>query len=144
MGFVRSRVFKLKFDDPEFDGLEVKAKSVPLKQVLDLMDLDGADFAALDKSARNETVRQMLTVFADALVSWNYEEEDPETGDRIPVPANMDGLLTLDVDFAFQIVTAWQSAVMGVSGPLGKRSPSGDRSLEASLPMEPLSPNPPS
>lgn len=140
MGFVRNRVYKIVFEAADMDGLEVRAKSVPLGQVLKLTKLAGRDLRALDQETQVETIDEMLQMFAAALVSWNVEDEHPD-GTRTPVPANFEGLKSQDFDFVMEIVLAWMDALMGVSGPLGKRSPSGDRSLEESLPMETLSPS---
>ena len=135
MGFVRNRVYKLVFEAEEMEGLEVRAKSVPLGQVLKLTKLAGQDLRKLDQETQVETIDEMLRMFAAALVSWNVEDEQAD-GTRTPVPADFEGLKSQDFDFVMEIVLAWMDALMGVSGPLEKRSPSGDRSLEASLPME--------
>lgn len=146
MGFVRNQIYKLSFEDPSFDGLEVRAKSVPLGQILKLTKLAGQDLKALDRDAQFEAVDEMLRMFAKALVSWNVEEQDPDNpdGPNIAVPATYEGLQTQDIDFVMDIIMAWMDALMGVGGPLGKRSASGAPFLEASLPMEMSSPNPPS
>ena len=39
MGYTRNRVFKLVFEDPSMEGLEVVTRSIKLKQVLRLMKL---------------------------------------------------------------------------------------------------------
>lgn len=143
MGFTRNRTFRLKFEDPSMDGLEVVARSVKLKQVLRLMKL-------ADKKERSpEQIEEMLDLFQAGLVSWNVEDDvlgqdGQPTGDKVPVPANRAGIDSQEFDFIFEIILAWMDALMGVSSPLGKRLPSGATSLEGSIPMETLSPNQPS
>lgn len=139
MGYVRNTVYKLEFEDPAMQGLEVRAKSVPLKSILKLTKLTGRDLKQLPMQEQLDTMSDMIGMFADALVGWNLENED-----STPVPADRDGLESQDFDFVMQIITAWMDALMAVAAPLGKRSPYGDLSLEASLPMEPLSVNLPS
>src|SRR5690349_8567016 len=99
MGFVRNQIYKLSFEDPSFDGLEVRAKSVPLGQILKLTKLAGQDLKALDRDAQFEAVDEMLRMFAKALVSWNVEEQDPDNpdGPNIAVPATYEGLQTQDI-----------------------------------------------
>lgn len=142
MGYTRNRVYKLVFDDPSMEGLEVRARSVKLKQMLKMMHLTGKD------ERNTGQVEEMLDIFASALVSWNLEDEmldesGEPTGVKLPVPANREGLESQDFDFVFEIILAWMGAVMSVAGPLGQRLTSGAQSLEASMPMETLSPSPP-
>lgn len=143
MGFVRNRIFKLVFEDPQMEGLEVRARSVPLRDILDLTKLAGQDLNALPDDERLAVAEAMLGLFAKALVSWNIEDEDPDGGPNVPLPADLDGLKSLEVDFAMEIVYQWMEAIMGVIGPLGAKFSSGAPSLEASLPMDPLPQSPP-
>lgn len=141
MGFTHNRTLKLVFDDPSLEGLEVKTRSVPLKTALRLMHLSSAAEKGVGQ------IEEMLDVFAGALVAWNLEDDvlgddGQPTGEKIPVPATREGLESQEIDFVMEIVLAWQDALMAVSGPLGKKSSAGARSLEASMPMETLSPNP--
>lgn len=139
MGYTRNRVFKLKFADPEMNGLEVRARSVPLRVALRLMRLSTGE----RQNMGADQVEEMLDVFSGALVSWNLEddvlgEDGQPTGEKVPVPATREGLESQDMDFVMDIVLAWQDALMAVSAPLAKTSPNGARSLEASMPMETL------
>lgn len=142
MGYVREpKTFLLKF--PEMEGLEVRARSLPLGQFMELMTMAGSmdDGALSSKDA--EKINAIFRIFASALVSWNLETPDPRGQDypSLPVPADMDGLYSQDLEFIMQIIKAWMTAVGGVDDELGKASPSGNKSLEASLAMETLSPN---
>ena len=77
-----------------------------------------------------------MSRFAGALVSWNLEDEDGE-----PIPADLAGVLSNDFDLNLELIGAWLDAASGAATPLGRPSTSGSPSLEASLPMDPLSPS---
>ena len=131
MGYVRApRVFKLVFTDPEFEGLEVRARSVSLDTVRRLNRLIDQDEAA--------ATDEVLETFGAALVEWNLESEPGK-----PVPATAESLGVQDQDFAMAIVAAWMNAIRGqVPAPLDQRSNGGVPSLEGSMPMEVLSASP--
>jgi len=117
---------RLVFDDERYAGLVVRARSMSIGDYL--------EFQALSARAE-ETVsgsREMLSVFADRIVSWNIA--DPETGS--PVPATLDGLLTLEPNFVLDMIRAWRAAMTGVTKDQGKGSGSGETSPELSVPME--------
>lgn len=129
MGYKKqSRIYKLVFDDPDYEGLEVRAKSLSIGKMRKFMrDRDSDDEAAMEKS---------LEVFEGCLVSWNLEEED-----GTPVPPNREGFDSLDVDFVMHLISVWMETITGVpdESPLHGKSSGGAQSLEASIPMEPLS-----
>jgi hypothetical protein len=139
MGFVRNKVYRLVFDDPEMDGLIVKARSLPLGQLLKFTKMSKQSLDGLPADERIEVVTDLIETFAKALISWNLESEAEEGGLRLPVPATKEGLHAQDFDFVLEIIMAWMETVMSVSAPLGRRSSAGGPSLEASIPMEPLS-----
>lgn len=134
MGFTRpSKVYRLVFEDPQYEGLEVSAKSVPLGRFLELTALaESASESLTAEDLRN--LDGLFAGFAEALVSWNLDAED-----GTPIPANLDGIRGQDVSFMFDIVTSWMTALAGVAGPLDGRSTSGETFPEESLPMEPSS-----
>jgi hypothetical protein len=119
MGFRhQAKTVTLVFDDPDLEGLVVKARSMSLAEV-------------------NDDDLRVYEAFANALVSWNLEYEDGR-----PVPMTLEALESYpDVGFVSSMTEAWFKAVSGVDDELGKDSPSGKRSLEASIPMETLSPS---
>lgn len=124
-------VFVLKF--PHRDGLEVRAEQVNVGTLLWFVYLK--DLQAIPP----ETIEQMLEKFAGALVDWNVEIPAGN-----PVPATLDGLKALKIGFMNEIIWAWVDAMQGLDeggedGPLPEGSPNGGPSLEASIPMEPLS-----
>lgn len=120
MGYQR-KIYKLVFDDPEMNGLEVRARSVSI--------------GAMRKVQETNDEFLMMELFSKALVSWNLED------DGVPVPATLEGLQDQDADLVLAIVGAWMGTIAGVpdASPLDDASNSGKPSLEASIPMEPLS-----
>lgn len=138
MGYVRQRpIYKLVFADEDMDGLEVRARSVPLGVFLRIEEITGKGSAPTDAE-----VKELFESFAESLISWNLEEpvdpDDPD-GDKRPVPATVEGLYSHDLEFIVKIILSWQTAVAEVPAPLGRRSPNGGLSPVPSLPMEPLS-----
>ena len=127
MGFqYQARVYNLVFDDPNLNGLEVKVGSLSIGELRRITERpDGED---------SETTEVMLASFAKALISWNLED-----GAGFPVPTNSQGINDQPMDLIMSIVQAWLSAMTDVDEQLGKGSPSGRQSLEASIPMELLS-----
>jgi hypothetical protein len=134
MGYKR-KTYLLKFEDPEMEGLEVRAKPPSTGVLLRLSSL--IDQRPKDIQEAEERVNNLYATFAKVLTSWNLEEEDDT-----PVPATEDGLATQDLLFVVQIIKAYLRAVYGVSESLKEQSSSGDPILEDSIPMEPLSESP--
>lgn len=144
MGYKRkAKVYKLVFTDPELDGLEVRARSITLADLLNVTRLQAL------QTMSEQDINDLLVYFAKALVSWNVElpaADDDTDGDggkdappAVPVPATLDGMLELDWPLMNAIMMAWADAIAGVPAPLPSGSPSGGPSLEQSIPMEPLS-----
>jgi hypothetical protein len=133
MGFkAKKKLYRLIFTDEDMDGLEVTMTSVPMGDLLKLQQLDPKR-AASDP----EEFRELLQIFAGAMLDWNLEDDADQ-----PVPITVDAFLKQDIDFIFEIITQWSTAVSGVSAPLDGGSTSGANALEASMPMDTLSPNP--
>jgi hypothetical protein len=136
MGFPAVRTYVLDFTDhPDLDGLEVRVRSVTVATYLDILgEPDG-----LSRVQASEASIQRL---ADALVSWNIEDDstDPPT----PIPPTFEGMKRVDANVMTQVVIAFSRAVAGVPDPLDRPSTDGAGSEEAelSIPMEPLSPSP--
>lgn len=133
MGYKRKqKTYRLVFQDPGLEGLEVRVRSVPVDQLMLVGDL-------LEKSEANDpaALSGLLDILAASLVGWNLENED-----GTPVPATREALGAEDVDLVLQIIDGWNQAIAGVPGPLGSGSPSGASFPEASLPMAALSPSP--
>lgn len=135
MGYRRpAKRFRLTFDERhELHGLEVVTKSVPIGVILTVMRAAGAGMNRKPTVEDVEGVSTLFDTLGDALIEWNYEDDN---GD--PVPATPDGLRSLDLDFVTMLSMEWVEAVIGASAPLGKSSPSGPSFPETSLPMTTL------
>jgi len=130
MGFKPQRkLYRLTFEDPGMNGLQVMMRSVTMGKMLELQQL-GDD---AEKAKSSAAFAGIVNILADALETWNVEEED-----GTPVPPDLDGVLSMDPDFIMEIISAWTQAVSGVSDPLAKGSTSGEAFQEALIPMEPL------
>lgn len=128
MGYkIGTKVYKLVFEDEQFEGLEVRVRSMQLGKFVEFADLiDQGGFT-------KDSVGGIFERFAKVLVSWNAEDDDG------PLPLTAEGLLRLDLTEARAIIEGWRDAVTGVTGPLALPSSDGGPSPEASIPMEPLS-----
>jgi hypothetical protein len=131
------KIFTLKFDDPQLEGLEVRAASITMEKMLEVADQ--ADRA--EARAGLAEIKGLLTLFVQSLRSWNLQTE--VTDDHFEdAPQTLAGLLNNDPDLVLAIALSWWRAMTAVSPSLGKESNSGGTSPEASIPMEALSPNP--
>ena len=144
MGYVRPTL-KLVFDDPEFEGLVVRAKRLSVGKALELAGL--SDLKDLKETSPEflEKFGQLLATVAGVILSWNLEApEDPADPDSptASVPVTAEALADQDMGFVWTLIGALQDATLGVSAPLAPRSSSGGPSLEASLPMDLLSASP--
>lgn len=119
----KKKIYDLKFDDPDMEGLEVKLRGLNTGQMLE------ADAARADGG--EEAIRSLLTLYAEQLVEWNVEDDEGEI-----LPTTLESVLAQELDFNMKVVDAWQAAVNGVSAPLDSASPDGAPSLEASIPMD--------
>lgn len=132
MGFeVPSRVMNLTFE--EYPELKVRAGSITLARLLDLTEQ--AEGLRKDAGSASDA-RELFAEFGSRLRSWNCER------DGEPIPATHDGLLSLDADFAAEILLAWFDAIGGMDvdkGPLDRRSTGGVPSVELLIPTEVLS-----
>ena len=123
----KKKIYTLEFEDAEYTGLEVKIGGLNTGQVMDIdaARSDGGDAAIVT----------MLKLLGDRLIHWNVEH--PDTGE--PVPTTFEGVCSLDIDFNWAIINAWQSAAAGVKAPLDEPSTDTELSLVASIPTETLS-----
>lgn len=134
MGYIRKpTIFVLKFTDPDYEGLVVKAKSPNMGVFFDvakIMEMDTQQLAQDDMKLMGE----LFEYFADSLVEWNLEDETGE-----PVAMTVAGLKSQDLDFVLTMVMAWFSAISGVRKDLPQPSENGEPSQGALIPMELLS-----
>jgi hypothetical protein len=130
MGYQRPTL-KLVFDDPEMEGLIVRARRLKIGTYVDLLRAAGLDLK--DETNRKELAERIMS----AVIDWNLEDEDSQ-----PVPVTPAGFLDQDLRFIIQMSEALLAAHRGVPGPLERPSPAGGQSLEQSIPMEIESPSP--
>lgn len=127
MGFRKEpTVYKLHFEDME--GLEVVAKSLPLKDFLSINKL--AATSQDDAAKATEATEGMLKKFSEALISWNLEDEHGKS-----VPATYTGLLTQETWFVMTIVQAWMAEIGSVPKLSKNNSNSTGTYPEVSIPM---------
>jgi len=136
-GYTRKRrVYRLRFEDEELDGLVVKVRSASVARLLEFMrflaGLSGDDLTADDV----ERLAGLFESFAEVLQEWNVQDEAGE-----PVPATLEGVYTQDADFVMDIMRVWFQAVTQPPAPLPATSSAGGPSAVPPLPMEPLSPS---
>lgn len=132
MGFVAEpEEYELTFAEDRYQGLRVTVRSCSIADYFAFLDM-------LDAPTRGyEAVQEMFAHFAPYLVSWNLTTRDGE-----PLPTTAEALTTtVDRKLAQAIVKTWVRSVMEVDGPLDDSSTNGEPSVEASLPMEELSPS---
>lgn len=112
------------------DGAEIRIRSTPIS-VLD--ELEALNFT--------DSIPLLLAYLED----WNLEDADGE-----PLKRTEEALKEhFEMPVLKEIIVAWLKAGLGITAPLDPPSDSGPpspdtASMERSMPMEPLSPNPPS
>lgn len=109
---------KLDFSETAYAGLEVTMDAISLGGLLDIQEMA--------ESGTGAAAREMVARFADHLESWNVTRKGE------PVPADMEGALSLDAVFMAEIVRAWTNGVAAAPPPLPGGSPSGGSSEAAS------------
>ena len=120
MARVKRKQYKLAFQDEGMEGVVITVQSLSSGQLIEI------------QSAQQKGFHERMTgMLADKLVGWNVEDED-----GTPVPATLDGIRSMDVDFADVVVKAWMEAMSGVSRPLPSSSAGGQPSVELSIPMD--------
>lgn len=135
MGYrVEPKIYRLRFEAESYDGLVVRARSVPMSVFLRLTKLkESLDTTGNNVSDSIESFNEMMDSFSKAIVSWNVEDE---SGD--PVPCTPENVMSQDADFVLDIMLAWMDAIASVPAPLVERSSNGATSVEELIPMEVL------
>jgi hypothetical protein len=124
MGYIdEETVYKLTFPDGKREGLEVRTTSVATGDLLKIIKLAAQVQESKDAEASIEVIEDLLSGFAEALVSWNIEQR--VDGEVVPVPATLAGLKSRRLDLVIEVIYAWIEAVSGTPGDLGKGSVSG-------------------
>lgn len=132
MGYQKkTKLYKLTFQG-EFEGLEVTAKGLSIRKLLDMGELLDIDVAAPDSDDLKQ-IDELFSRFCEVLISWNLEDEH-----GVPIEPNKESLYDQDLGFVLAIIVNYIASVSGVPIELGKESSSGEQFQEASLPMEQL------
>jgi hypothetical protein len=128
----KKTIYKLVFeDDPDMDGLIVRAHAGTLDDVL---YFDTRVPELLAGSMTDEQLVEMYERLVGLVVEWNIEDDDDQ-----PVPVSVGSFHSFEPEFCAKLLWGWVKAGKQVSRPLETPSVSGDPSLEASIPMETLS-----
>lgn len=127
MGYRHKRKrIEVRFEDDHPNaGFEAVLRGTTLGGYLALRGI-----GEVDESDIADQLRRM----SESLISWNLEEED-----GTPVPITPESMYVQDKDLMLALANAWMDGLAGISAPLEQSSTGGEQSLEASLPMEPLS-----
>lgn len=138
MGHVqRRKQITLRFEDAERADLLVRAQSTSLGNMLDLMDLSDMERQKLSGREQKDRLLALFDLFVSCLLEWNLQHENADGGIE-DTPMTREGLLLHDFDFVLDLVFAWQDGVIGVRGPLERKSGGGNPSVEALIPMDVL------
>lgn len=112
----------LDFSGTDLAGLEVVIDSVSLGTLSDIWEAYGTAREGADATANMVALATLCTRFAACLESWNV------TRRGVPVPADYDGLMSLDHQFALKMIGLWISRTTSAGDDLGKDSTSGETS----------------
>ena len=107
----------LVIDDGPYAGAEIEVRLTLSPRVyFGIKQWAGQTTADMD--ATMAATREIATLFVEhGLIGWN-----------LPVPATLDGLLSLDVGLITKIAATWISAIGSVPVPLPEASPTGSGS----------------
>lgn len=133
MAKIKKKLLVLRFEDPDYEGVEIKVRTVSMGRALELTG--EADAARAGKGL--DDFNELLNEFIGKLESWNIEDDDDQ-----PLPATREGFLSLDLPDVVHIILSWFDAMLSIDTDLGKDSTSGLPSPEVSIPMETLSESP--
>lgn len=123
----------------KYPGLEVRCKSGSVGQYLAVHGVAQAAPNEINPgdSAGMHAIVKLAESFSQVLIGWNLTEQSD--GEPEPVPATLEGLLTMHYPLMRDIIEGWLSAVAGIPDPLDETSSSGDTQPEGFIPTEPLS-----
>lgn len=123
MGWQRSTL-KLEFQDPQFEGLEVRATRLSIGDSL-LID-------RFNDEQTEELLEQVIDVLGERLISWNYDDVN-----GMPVEPSPKGVRAhVDSAFLRELIVQMKAASRGVPAPLETPSTDGETTQEPSIPME--------
>lgn len=131
---LNKRVYVLDFDeDDDMAGVVIRMHAPKTGEILEFAELQ-TRLRMHPEQVTADEMRRPFELFAKYLVSWNIDDDDDQ-----PVPATLEGVLTLDSDDFARVNAAWQAAVQSVPDPLQQPSANGGTSAVPELPMESLS-----
>jgi hypothetical protein len=120
MGYKRERrTYIMEFADPEYEGLEIKVRSIPIRELTYLMGLDPE---SEDPAVRVSSINKLMLAFAEAIVSWNMTDENDQ-----PLPTTLEYIESEDADFVMTCIAQWMKTMSQVddASPLDSNSPPG-------------------
>lgn len=130
MGYKATKKFLLKFPEGEYEGLEIRVRSVPFGEYFALEELA----KRAGKSADMESVDELLAKLAGCITEWNLEDDDDQ-----PIAPSVAALKDLEANLVLAIISAWLDGMSGVAVPLDKKSSGGSPQEDVvSLPSESL------
>lgn len=129
MGFQRGAL-KLKFEQPDLEGLEIRIRRLSLGDALRVTELAGLGESI---AQQRELMDELAGFLAKNILTWNLEDEQ---GNAVPIvlgePGTKEqpstGLYNLDVELILAIVASWLDFAAGVSPPLPQKSNSSEPS----------------
>lgn len=122
MGFeLEETLYRLKFEDPKYAGLEVLMREPTIGSLVDLAALDTED------DVDPNVLAKFFKLLSDSLVEWNLEKKG------VPVPTDIDSIKSQPTSFVMDILKAWQINTVGISAPLDDDSMNGKPPAELSL-----------
>jgi hypothetical protein len=130
MGFQR-KLIEITFEG-YLSGLEVRSRPISMDQLLTFVAFQEFDLS--DGEASSALWKRVCQTLAECMVSWNLEDEIGR-----PVPLTTDAIAGQGFDLVMEITGAIGSRATKPDADLGKGSSSTGSSVEASLPMAPLS-----
>jgi hypothetical protein len=113
------RTYIMEFQDPEYKGLEIKVRSIPIKELKRLLVLDPESD---DPKVRVESLDQLQRAFAKALDSWNMTGDDDQ-----PLPTTFEYIDSEDPEFVLMCIQQWMKVISQVddASPLDSNSKPG-------------------
>lgn len=137
MGFKPKRkTYRLKFADPDMDGLEVRTHGTSFGFIADMLELSAIRGGRMTQQDV-EKFLPAFNVFVEAIIEWNLDRDDDTEW-----PVCIEAIRAQDPEFAFAMLYGWLDTLADVPDPLDRKSSSGDTSEVERLPMETLSESP--
>lgn len=129
----KNTLYRLQFEDPDLEGLEVLMKGLSFDRIESLIGLMGGleDLQGAGDEIKPEQIsvlKRFFQIVARGLHSWNLDDDDDQ-----PVPATYEGVAAQELTFLMEIAAGWLQAVTQAPPPLPGASPNGATTPAASL-----------